>query len=221
MSLDEVADIYLPLSRLLNLYVGATQNLASRDRTFLGSESPRVPFVIGVAGSVAVGKSTASRLLQALLSRWPSHPKVDLITTDGFLLPLADARGARPHPSQRLSRELRRATSGAFMAEVKSGVPEVQAPVYSHLRYDIVPGEVPGRPTPRHRDRRGAERAADGERSRRDGRCRSSCRTFSTSRSTSTLQRERHRAVVHRAVSEAARDGVPEPLVVFPSIRAR
>ena len=79
MSLDEVADTYLPLSRLLNLYVAATRNLHSATATFLGSESPKVPFVIGVAGSVAVGKSTASRLLQALLSRWPSHPKVDQI----------------------------------------------------------------------------------------------------------------------------------------------
>src|SRR4026207_758140 len=98
ISLDEVADIYLPLSRLLNLYVGATQNLRNATTTFLGGERSHVPFVIGVAGSVAVGKSTASRLLQALLSRWPSHPKVDLITTDGFLMPLAtlEARGLLP-----------------------------------------------------------------------------------------------------------------------------
>ncbi|HWN86483.1 MAG TPA: hypothetical protein VNN99_15065, partial [Vicinamibacterales bacterium] len=87
MSLDEVADIYLPLSRLLNLYIGATQNLHHASATFLGTDTPRVPFVIGLAGSVAVGKSTTSRVLQALLSRWPSHPQVDLITTDGFLLP--------------------------------------------------------------------------------------------------------------------------------------
>src|SRR6187551_3479479 len=95
ISLDEVADIYLPLSRLLNLYVSATQNLRNATTTFLGGERSRVPFVIGVAGSVAVGKSTASRLLQALLARWPSHPKVDLVTTDGFLLPQREltARG--------------------------------------------------------------------------------------------------------------------------------
>jgi type I pantothenate kinase len=141
MSLDEVADIYLPLSRLLNLYVGATRNLHSATATFLGTESPKVPFVIGVAGSVAVGKSSASRLLQALLSRWPSHPQVDLVTTDGFLLPLAtlDARGLTHRKGFPESYDVRRLVH--FMAELKSGAPEVQAPVYSHLRYDIVPGE--------------------------------------------------------------------------------
>jgi type I pantothenate kinase len=140
-SLDEVADIYLPLSRLLNLYVGATQNLRGAIAAFFGSESPRVPFVIGVAGSVAVGKSTASRLLQALLSRWPSHPKVDLITTDGFLLPLAtlEARGLLHRKGFPESYDVRRLVR--FMADLKSAVPEVEAPVYSHLRYDIVPGE--------------------------------------------------------------------------------
>ncbi len=141
MSLDEVADIYLPLSRLLNLYVAATQNLRTATATFLGSERSRVPFVIGVAGSVAVGKSTASRLLQALLSRWPSHPQVDLITTDGFLLPLAtlEARGLIHRKGFPESYDVRRLVH--FMAELKSGVPEVKAPVYSHLHYDIVPGE--------------------------------------------------------------------------------
>src|SRR5678815_4495513 len=141
ISLDEVADIYLPLSRLLNLYVGATQNLRNATTTFLGGERSHVPFVIGVAGSVAVGKSTASRLLQALLARWPSHPKVDLITTDGFLLPLAtlESRGLIHRKGFPESYDVRRLVH--FMAELKSGVPEVQAPVYSHLRYDIVPGE--------------------------------------------------------------------------------
>jgi type I pantothenate kinase len=141
MSLDEVVDIYLPLSRLLNLYVGATRNLHDATATFLGSETPRVPFVIGVAGSVAVGKSTTSRLLQALLSRWPSHPQVDLVTTDGFLLPLRvlDARGLLGRKGFPESYDLRRLVR--FLADVKAGVPEVTAPVYSHLRYDIVPGE--------------------------------------------------------------------------------
>jgi type I pantothenate kinase len=141
MSLDEVADIYLPLSRLLNLYVAATQNLRSATATFLGSEKSPVPFVIGVAGSVAVGKSTASRLLQALLSRWPSHPQVDLITTDGFLLPLAtlEARGITHRKGFPESYDLRRLVH--FMADLKSGAPEVRAPIYSHLSYDIVPGE--------------------------------------------------------------------------------
>ncbi len=141
MSLDEVADVYLPLSRLLNLYVGATQRLHAATATFLGSASARVPYVIGVAGSVAVGKSTASRVLQALLSRWPSHPQVDLVTTDGFLLPqrVLEARGLAPRKGFPESYDLRRLVR--FMADVKSGVPEVGAPVYSHLAYDIVEGE--------------------------------------------------------------------------------
>ena len=149
MSLDEVADVYLPLSRLLNLYVGATQNLHQATATFLESDSPRVPFVIGIAGSVAVGKSTISRVLKALLSHWPSHPQVDLITTDGFLLPKAtlEARGILDRKGFPESYDVRRLVR--FLADVKSNVPEVQAPVYSHLRYDIVPGEYQ---TVRHPD---------------------------------------------------------------------
>lgn len=141
MSLDEVAEIYLPLSRLLNLNVGAAQDLQRATAAFLGSDSPRVPFVIGVAGSVAVGKSTTSRVLQALLSAWPGHPQVDLVTTDGFLLPLSvlEARGMTHRKGFPESYDLRRLVR--FMADVKAGVPEVLAPVYSHLRYDIVPGE--------------------------------------------------------------------------------
>jgi type I pantothenate kinase len=141
MSLDEVADIYLPLSRLLNLYVAATRNLHAATATFLGNDTPRVPFVIGIAGSVAVGKSTASRLLQALLSRWPSHPQVDLVTTDGFLYPQRELVSRRlaarkGFPESYQVRDLVR-----FMADVKAGRSEVAAPVYSHLAYDIVPGE--------------------------------------------------------------------------------
>lgn len=141
MSLDEVADVYLPLSRLLNLYVAATHNLHLATATFLGSDSPRMPFVIGVAGSVAVGKSTASRVLQALLAEWPSHPQVALITTDGFLLPqrVLESRGLAHRKGFPESYDVRRLIR--FMADVKSGVPEVLAPVYSHLAYDIVPGE--------------------------------------------------------------------------------
>jgi type I pantothenate kinase len=139
--LDEVADIYLPLSRLLNLYVGATQKLHDAAATFLGTGSPRVPFVIGIAGSVAVGKSTASRVLQALLSRWPSHPKVDLVTTDGFLLPLRvlETRGLVQRKGFPESYDVRRLVQ--FMADVKSGAPEAKAPVYSHVAYDILPDE--------------------------------------------------------------------------------
>ena len=141
VSVDEVTDIYLPLSRLLNLHVGATQKLHSTTSTFLGSAGPKVPYVIGVAGSVAVGKSTTSRILQALLSHWPSHPQVDLITTDGFLFPkrVLEARGLMQRKGFPESYDLRRLVR--FMADVKSGVLEVAAPRYSHVAYDIVPDE--------------------------------------------------------------------------------
>ena len=141
VSLDEVADIYLPLSRLLNLYVGATQTLHAATATFLGSAAPRVPYVIGLAGSVAVGKSTTSRILQALLAHWPTHPQVDLITTDGFLLPRREleARGLMERKGFPESYDVRRLVH--FLADLKSGAPEVCAPVYSHLTYDIVEGE--------------------------------------------------------------------------------
>ena len=141
MSLDEVTDIYLPLSRLLNLYVGATQALHAATATFVGSAAPRVPYVIGLAGSVAVGKSTTSRVLQALLARWPTHPQVDLITTDGFLLSrrVLEARGLLERKGFPESYDVRRLVR--FMADLKSGAPEVSAPVYSHLAYDVVEGE--------------------------------------------------------------------------------
>ena len=142
VSLDEVSDVYLPLSRLLNLYVGATQSLHAATSTFLGgSAALRIPFIIGVAGSVAVGKSTTSRVLKTLLSHWPSHPKVDLVTTDGFLIPqrVLEAQGLAHRKGFPESYDVRHLLR--FLADVKSGLPEVAAPVYSHLAYDIVPGE--------------------------------------------------------------------------------
>ncbi|MEJ8545493.1 type I pantothenate kinase [Brevibacillus borstelensis] len=141
LSLTEVADIYLPLSRLLNLHVGATQELYQATHTFLGNLEKKVPFIIGIAGSVAVGKSTTARILQTLLSRWPNHPKVDLVTTDGFLYPnrILEERGLMKRKGFPESYNTRRLVS--FLSEVKSGVVEVAAPVYSHLVYDIVPDE--------------------------------------------------------------------------------
>jgi type I pantothenate kinase len=141
ISLDEVADIYLALSRLLNLYVAASQNLHRVSDTFLGSPAAKVPYVIAVAGSVAVGKSTTARILQALLARWPDHPQVDLVTTDGFLFPnrLLEERGLMERKGFPESYDLRRLVR--FLADVKSGRAEVRAPVYSHLTYDIVAGE--------------------------------------------------------------------------------
>jgi type I pantothenate kinase len=141
LSLEEVADVYLPLSRLLNLYVAARQDLHRVTDTFLGALAAKVPFVIGVAGSVAVGKSTTSRILQALLARWPDHPEVALVTTDGFLLPNAELerRGLMDRKGFPESYDV-----GAlvrFVAAVKSGDPEVTAPVYSHLTYDVLTDE--------------------------------------------------------------------------------
>ena len=139
IDLDEVVDIYLPLSRLLNLYVEATRELHQASNTFLGRPETKVPYVVGIAGSVAVGKSTTARILQALLSRWPHHPKVDLLTTDGFLLPnrVLEERGLMNRKGFPESYDQRRLVD--FMAAVKSGADEVQAPVYSHIAYDIVP----------------------------------------------------------------------------------
>ena len=141
ISLDEVAAIYLPLSRLLNLYVAATQQLHQATGTFLDSTTAKVPYVIGIAGSVAVGKSTTSRILQALLSRWPDHPEVSLITTDGFLYPNAELerRGLMERKGFPESYDVSRLVR--FVAAVKSGAAEATAPVYSHLTYDIVPDE--------------------------------------------------------------------------------
>ena len=139
IDLDEVAAIYLPLSRLLNLYVSAVQDLQRVSSTFLGSIAPKVPYVIGVAGSVAVGKSTFARILQALLSRWPNHPKVDLVTTDGFLHPNAvlAERGLMDRKGFPESYDTR-ALLG-FLRSVKSGAAVVAAPVYDHVTYDILP----------------------------------------------------------------------------------
>ncbi len=141
IDLDEVKAIYLPLTRLLNLYVSATQNLHKVSATFLGTIAPKVPYVIGVAGSVAVGKSTFARILQSLLSRWPDHPQVDLVTTDGFLLPNATLteRGIMNRKGFPESYDTRRLLQ--FLRELKSGEPEARAPVYSHVVYDILPGE--------------------------------------------------------------------------------
>ena len=142
IDLAEVEEVYLPLSRLLSLQVTAAHERHRATSTFLGEESAQVPFVIGVAGSVAVGKSTTSRVLRELLARWPHHPRVELVTTDGFLLPNAELerRGIlarKGFPESYDQRGLLR-----FLAAVKSGAPEVTAPVYSHLVYDVLPAET-------------------------------------------------------------------------------
>jgi type I pantothenate kinase len=141
VALEEVEEVYLPLSRLLNLRFAATRELHAVTETFLGQLHAHVPYIIGLAGSVAVGKSTIARILQALLMRWPDHPRVDLVTTDGFLYPNAEleARGLMSRKGFPESYDVRRLLQ--FLAELKSGEPVVRAPVYSHLIYDIVPDD--------------------------------------------------------------------------------
>ena len=140
-SLDEVVDIYLPLSRLLNLHVRAARNLNGVKDAFLGRLAGEAPYIIAIAGSVAVGKSTLARILQALMARWPDHPRVDLVTTDGFLHPNAvlQERGLMGRKGFPESYDLKRMVQ--FLADVKAGKGQVTAPVYSHLAYDIVPDE--------------------------------------------------------------------------------
>src|SRR6266446_4620136 len=141
LDIEEVEDIYLPLTRLLSLYVAATQRLFRAQQNFLGTEDSKMPYIIGVGGSVAVGKSTTARVLQALLARWPNVPKVDLVTTDGFL-----------YPNAILSREGLMEKKGFpesydlpallhFLSDVKAGRRPTRAPIYSHLIYDVIPNQ--------------------------------------------------------------------------------
>lgn len=140
LSVQEVESIYLPLSRLLNLYVRASQQLFSVTDTFLGKPTHPVPYVIGIAGSVAVGKSTTARILQALLARWPDHPRVDLVTTDGFLYPNAvlESKGIMERKGFPESYDRRRLLE--FVSAVKAGRGNVSSPVYSHQIYDVIEG---------------------------------------------------------------------------------
>lgn len=142
LDLEEVSDVYLPLSRLLNLQVAAAQRLWMEQQAFLGGSTRKVPFIIAIAGSVAVGKSTTARILQALLARWPDHPRVELVTTDGFLFPnrVLTERGLMKRKGFPESYDRRALVR--LLAELKAGRAEVSAPVYSHLVYDVVPDEA-------------------------------------------------------------------------------
>lgn len=141
IDMGQVREVYLPLTELINHYVENTGKLYSRMHDFLELGAARTPFVIGVAGSVAVGKSTTSRLLRELLAQLPGHPHVDLLTTDGFLFPNAKLERRNLMNRKGFPESYDRAALLRFVMEVKSGAPEVSAPVYSHLFYDIVPGE--------------------------------------------------------------------------------
>jgi type I pantothenate kinase len=141
ISVDEVVAIYLPLSRLLALYVAATQGLFKATQRFLGAEDGKAPYVIGIAGSVAVGKSTTARVLKALLSRWPNTPKVELVTTDGFLLPNAELKRLDLMERKGFPESYDASAIVRFLSAVKAGERNVQAPTYSHLTYDVTPDQ--------------------------------------------------------------------------------
>ncbi len=140
LSMQEVEEVYLPLSRLLNLHIAAVQDLHRVSSRFLGTLAPRVPYVIAIAGSVSVGKSTTARVLRTLLSRWPDHPKVDLVTTDGFLFPNATLRERDIMQRKGFPESYDRQRLVRFLSELKSGLAPLRVPVYSHLQYDVIPG---------------------------------------------------------------------------------
>ena len=142
LDLDEVEEVYLPLSRLLHFYVEAVHGLRLATSEFLGERPTRVPFVVGVAGSVAVGKSTTARILKELMSRWPHTPRVALVTTDGFLHPNAELERRGLLQRKGFPESYDRRALLRFIADVKSGVPVVEAPLYSHLTYDVLPDKV-------------------------------------------------------------------------------
>lgn len=138
LDLREVEEVYLPLSRLINLYAENAQKLHEATDTFLGARTAGTPFIIGIAGSVAVGKSTVSRLLRELLSRWDTTPHVELVTTDGFLFPNAELERRGLMHRKGFPESYDRRALLRFVSRIKSGVDEVHAPFYSHLAYDIV-----------------------------------------------------------------------------------
>ena len=142
LDLREVEQVYLPLSRLLHFYVEATHGLRLATSEFLGERPTRVPFIIGVAGSVAVGTSTTARILKELLLRWPQTPRVELVTTDGFLLPNAELERRDLMQRKGFPESYDRRALLRFVADIKSGMPVVEAPQYDHLTYDVLPTQV-------------------------------------------------------------------------------
>ena len=142
VSMEQVEAIYLPLSRLLAFYAESTVGLHQATQDFLGTRDGKTPFIIGVAGSVSVGKSTTSRVLRELLARWPASPKVDLITTDGFLFPNAILESEGLMSKKGFPESFDRPRLLKFLSDIKAGKRHVRAPVYSHFYYDVMPGHT-------------------------------------------------------------------------------
>ena len=222
MPVDEVADIYLPLSRLINLYVEAARDLLQVTDRFLGRPSLAPPFVVAIAGSVAAGKSTTARVLRALLARWPAHPTVELVTTDGFLHPNAEleARGLMQRKGFPESYDVARLLR--FLTDLKSGKAEIHAPVYSHLVYDVVAG---AHTTVRRPDVLILEginvlqAPSASARDAQDGRPRLMVSDFIDFSIYVDADESSLRAVVRAPLPPPARHGLPRSRVVLPPVR--
>ena len=217
MSLAEVEQIYLPLSRLLSLHVRATQELHRASQIFLGDQTAKVPFIIGLAGSVAVGKSTTARILQALLSRWPGHPSVDLVTTDGFLFPNAVLDQPRPDAAEGLSRELRPGPARALPGRRQVGRARGAAPRSTRTSATTsCPAAPQAVRQPDIAIVEGLNVLAGAGQPRRVAGVRLRLLRLHDLR---RRRRGRHRALVRGAVPAAARHRLPGPAVVLPPLR--
>ena len=218
ISLDEVVAIYLPLSRLLALYVAATQGLFKATQRFLGANDGKVPYIIGIAGSVAAGKSTTARVLQALLTRWPNTPKVQLVTTDGFLRPNAELIRLGIMDRKGFPESYDGTAVLRFLSAVKAGQHNVAAPVYSHITYDIVKGESIVVDRPDILIFEGINVLLP-NRLPRDGKEIPFVSDFFDFSIFLDADDDVAGAMVHRALHEPADDGVPRSAQLFPPIR--